>query len=326
VKWSYRVDGVARESVTGHRDELRPPRVQVARRRTISTGVRRTSAETIDNGRQPTSSNAARFCRSRRRCSGELCQSNPSYSTATIRSGHAKSTRQQRPSRSTTVCCSTGSGNPPSCMTSRAPLSIGDSASGLASGMRPRTSTMPRRPVCAFATRRQVPAVAGTVAQRRVKGRQGARMGAPPRHLDRRPCRCCQRTSAQRRQRCTVTPMGPEGPWCCATGGRPVENMRIGGVLGVESVCGSSGAQAGRDGFSAAKVKPPKSSWRIGIALAVDIRPKLCQLPVTQVALHLAPADVLQDLRRCRDSALGGEEPLQRGGHLVRVLRVARRR
>ena len=105
-----------------------------------------------------------------------------------------------------------------------------------------------------------------------------------------------------------------------------VENMQIGGVLGVESVCGSGGAEAGRDGFSTAKVKPPKSSWRVGLALAVDIWPQLRQLTVTQGALHLSSADVLQDLRRCRYSALGGEQALQRGGHIGRVLRVARRR
>ena len=223
------------------------------------------------------------------------------------------------------VYCSAGSGNPPSCMTSRASLSIGTRPrAGPAEQGRGRRRCRVGRPVLS----RPAAGSGGRTprCQRRIEGRQCARTGEPPRHLDRRPCRCCERASAQRRQRRTVTPMHLKAGSAAQLVADRVENMQIGGVLGVESVCGSSGAQAGRDRFSTAKVKPPKSSWRIGIALAVDIRAELCQLPVTQVALHLAPADVLQDLQRCRDSALGGEETLQRGGHLGRVLRVARRR
>ena len=120
-------------------------------RRTITSGCRRTSSLTVDTIRQPTSSRAARFWRSFRSDSGELCQSNPSYSTATRRSGHAKSTRHTRPSRSTISYCRTGSGSRPSTMTSRASLSIGDSASGRAFGMSSRMVTMPRRPAWASA-------------------------------------------------------------------------------------------------------------------------------------------------------------------------------
>ncbi len=61
-------------------------------RRTISRVRRRTSSDTIDIVVHPTSCNAACFWRSLLKSSGPECQSNPSYSTASLQSGQAKST------------------------------------------------------------------------------------------------------------------------------------------------------------------------------------------------------------------------------------------
>jgi hypothetical protein len=73
-------------------------------RRTMSHDRRRTSSATTESSVHPTSPSAARFWRSRRNSSVPLCQSNPSYSTATLCSGHAKSTRQVCQFLSTISC------------------------------------------------------------------------------------------------------------------------------------------------------------------------------------------------------------------------------
>ncbi len=117
-------------------------------RPTSSAGRYRTSVAMMGTTTQPRSRSAAVRLRSRRNASGPLCQSTPSYSAATRLSGQAKSSRQVRPLRSTTSYCSTGGGSPPSSMTNRASLSIGDSASGEAKLSNSRTVTMPRRPDC----------------------------------------------------------------------------------------------------------------------------------------------------------------------------------
>jgi hypothetical protein len=107
-----------------------------------------TSSAMIGTTTHAVSCKAADLLRSRRNASGPLCQSTPSYSAATRNSGQAKSSRQRRPVRSMSSYCSTGGGRPPSIMTRRASLSIGDSASGEARGRSSRTLTTPRRPDC----------------------------------------------------------------------------------------------------------------------------------------------------------------------------------
>ena len=116
---------------------------------TSSCGRRRTSSATIGTTIHPRSCNAASFSRSRRSASAPACHSSLSYSAATHCSGQAKSRRRSRPRASTTSCCKTGVGSPPSIITSRASLSIGDSALPSASGRSWRTLTTPRRPACA---------------------------------------------------------------------------------------------------------------------------------------------------------------------------------
>lgn len=91
---------------------------------------------------------AVQRSRSWKNARGPACQSTPSYSATRRYCGHAKSNRHSRPLRSTISYCNTGGGNPPSSMTSRASLSIGDSAKGVARVSSSRTLTMPRRPDC----------------------------------------------------------------------------------------------------------------------------------------------------------------------------------
>ena len=176
-------------------------------RRTITSGCRRTSSLTMDTTRQPISSRAARFWRSFRSDSGELCQSNPSYSTATRRSGHAKSTRHSRPSRSTISYCRTGSGSRPSTMTSRASLSIGDSASGRAFGMSSRTVTMPRRPAWASAAATNSRRSHVWLRKGGVERSEGAGAAQAPRDLDGGPARGREPTTPVAGQRCAVPPV-----------------------------------------------------------------------------------------------------------------------
>ena len=120
-------------------------------RSTSTCGWRRTSSATIGTTVHPRSCRAASFSRSRRSASAPACHSSLSYSAATLFSGQAKSRRRSLPRASMTSCWSTGVGSPPSIITSRASLSIGDSALPSAIASSRRTFTIPRRPACAAA-------------------------------------------------------------------------------------------------------------------------------------------------------------------------------
>ena len=88
-----------------------------------------------------------------RNASGSLCQSNPSYSTATFRSGQAKSTRHTAgPSDRSPRTAVPASATRRRCITKRASLSIGDSAARVwRAGSARGPGTMPRRRTAATA-------------------------------------------------------------------------------------------------------------------------------------------------------------------------------
>ncbi len=196
---------------------------------------------------QPRSRSAAVRLRSRRNASGPLCQSTPSYSAATRLSGQAKSSRQVRPLRSTTSYCSTGGGNPPSSMTNRASLSIGDSASGEAKLSNSRTVTMPRRPDCRSITALQFAATARAAAQRGVQCGERSRPTQPARYLDRRPSgrgrRPSRDPSRHQGHRCAITTVHEQTSGRVQSSADGVEHVQIRLLFGVEAVHrGRSGA------------------------------------------------------------------------------------
>lgn len=203
-------------------------------RLTSAAGWRRTSSTTIGTEIQPRSCRAANFSRSRRSASDPRCHSALSYSAATLCCGHAKSSLRSRPRASTSSYCSTGVGKPPSIITSRASLSIGDSARPSASGRRSRTLTMPRRPRCTRTARAnsetsQRPECRAASSVASARGRLNPHATSTAVHPGSVVGRPDTSTSGAPSRRCTTRPT-PDRSWCprglstCSSALRSVSN------------------------------------------------------------------------------------------------------
>jgi hypothetical protein len=205
----------------------------------------------------------------------------------------------------------TGGGNPPSIITRRASLSIGDSASGEAKPTNSRAVTTPRRPACratAVASSSRVHVLlrsaASSVASAR--GRRSPRAisiavhagvvaGRPPH-------------DGQRRTRASVYDQ-TVGRAQSPTAG--IEHVQICAALGVEAVRSGSGIHACRYRGAGRQVDPTQSQRGGHSAAAVDATPNSLQLSGVQLSFQPTTTQECQRLGRSAHAALCVEQPAE---------------
>ena len=260
---------------------------------------------TIDNNDQSISCKAARFWRSRRKRSGSLCQSKPSYSTATFRSGQAKSTRHSPPVTVDDLVLQCWGGNPPS-MHHQPRLAL-HRRFGFRCGTRDEFAHVhDSSPTGLLGCRgSQLATVAGLASQCSVEGGQGAWPTKAACDLDGCPCRRGRRTTVDLGQRRAVTAVHDQTVIVAQLVPIGIEDVKVDDIFGVESVGGRGGCRGrSRLGSPARRSSPRSRTCVSGSSAAIYAGPHLHQFAPANPSIELAPTEHGQQLSRCGHTAL----------------------